>query len=223
VASYAYQKGFGGHFHNDNSIAVLRDIPGLVIASPAHPTDAGPMLRACVEHAAGTGAVCVYLEPIALYHTTDLHQPGDQLWTTAVEPDLGGAAGGRIHGEGSDLTIVTWANGLYLSLRAAETLRDREGISVRVLDLRWLAPLPIDQIVSEAGATGRVLVVDETRRTGGVGEGIITELVAAGFTGPISRVAGHDSFIPLGAAANHVLVNEDDIIAATHALLNSGS
>ncbi len=40
VAGLAYQKGFGGHFHNDNSVAVLRDIPGLVLAVPSHPASA---------------------------------------------------------------------------------------------------------------------------------------------------------------------------------------
>src|SRR5207244_2272081 len=45
IAGYGYQKGFGGHFHNDNSIAALRDIPGLVIASPARADDAFAMLR----------------------------------------------------------------------------------------------------------------------------------------------------------------------------------
>ncbi len=69
IAGYGYQKGFGGHFHNDNSIAVLRDIPGLVIASPAHPSDAAPMLRTCVAAAISDGTVSVFLEPIALYHT----------------------------------------------------------------------------------------------------------------------------------------------------------
>ena len=44
VAGYGYQKGFGGHFHNDNALGVLRDIPGLVIASPARPDDAAAML-----------------------------------------------------------------------------------------------------------------------------------------------------------------------------------
>ncbi len=83
IAGYGYQKGFGGHFHNDNSIAVLRDIPGLVIASPAHPADAAPMLRACVAHARATGAVCVYLEPIARYHDPDLHEVGDGAWSSA--------------------------------------------------------------------------------------------------------------------------------------------
>ncbi|MFD0851240.1 MFS transporter, partial [Actinomadura adrarensis] len=47
VAGYAYQKGFGGHFHNDNAVGALRDIPGLVIASPSRPDDAAGMLRTC--------------------------------------------------------------------------------------------------------------------------------------------------------------------------------
>ena len=55
VAGYGYQKGFGGHFHNDNSIAALRDIPGLVIASPARPDDAAAMLRTCAAAAAVGG------------------------------------------------------------------------------------------------------------------------------------------------------------------------
>ena len=82
------------------------------------------------------------------------------------------------HRGGDDLTIVTWANGLYLSLRVARRLRER-GIGVTVVDLRWLAPLPIDEVLREASATGRTLVVDETRRTGGVGEGIVAELLDA--------------------------------------------
>src|SRR5204862_5768779 len=45
VAGLAYQSGFGGHFHNDNAVAVLRDIPGLVVATPARAEDAAPMLR----------------------------------------------------------------------------------------------------------------------------------------------------------------------------------
>jgi 2-oxoisovalerate dehydrogenase E1 component len=80
VAGYGYQKGFGGHFHNDNAIAVLRDIPGLVIASPSRPDDAAAMLRTCVAAARVDGSVCVFLEPIALYHTRDLHTEGDGGW-----------------------------------------------------------------------------------------------------------------------------------------------
>ena len=76
VAGLAYQKGFGGHFHNDNAVAVLRDIPGLVVASPGRPADAAAMLRTCVAAADTDGTVSVFLEPIALYHTRDLHDVG---------------------------------------------------------------------------------------------------------------------------------------------------
>ncbi len=67
-----------------------------------------------------------------------------------------------------------------------------------MVDLRWLNPLPAADIVREAAATGRVLVVDETRRSGGVGEGVLAALVDAGYVGAARRVASVDSFIPLG-------------------------
>jgi 2-oxoisovalerate dehydrogenase E1 component len=214
IASYGYQKGFGGHFHNDNSIAVLRDIPGIVIASPAHPSDAAGMLAACVAEAESNGTVCAFLEPIARYHDTDLHDAGDSGWLAPFDPTPTPLGRARTWGDGDDLTIITWGNGLLLSLQAQRRLADDHGVSARVVDLRWIAPIPIDDLLREASATGRVLVVDETRRTGGVGEGIVAELVDAGFGGSIRRVASHDSFIPLGAAANLVLVGLDDIVAA---------
>ncbi|MGZ7011443.1 MAG: thiamine pyrophosphate-dependent enzyme, partial [Ilumatobacteraceae bacterium] len=65
VAGLAYQEGFGGHFHNDDAVAVLRDIPGLVVASPSRPDDAAAMLTTCVAAAAVDGTVSVFLEPIA--------------------------------------------------------------------------------------------------------------------------------------------------------------
>ena len=55
IAGYGYQKGFGGHFHNDDAVAVLRDIPGIVVASPARPDDAAAMLRTCLAAASATG------------------------------------------------------------------------------------------------------------------------------------------------------------------------
>jgi 2-oxoisovalerate dehydrogenase E1 component len=219
VAGLGYQKGFGGHFHNDDAVAVLRDIPGLVVAVPARPDDAAPLLRACLDAAAATGQVSVYLEPIALYHERDLYEPGDRGWlgsyTSDVVVPIGSA---RVHGDGTDLTIVTFGNGVRMSVRVARRLASH-GVGARVLDLRWIAPLPVDDLLREAGATGRVLVADETRHAGGVGEGIITALIEHGFAGRIARVASRDSYVPLGDAANLVLLSEDDIEAAALALL----
>ncbi|WP_435823534.1 thiamine pyrophosphate-dependent enzyme [Micromonospora echinofusca] len=226
VAGLAYQEGFGGHFHNDNSVAVLRDVPGLVIAVPARPDDAAPMLRTCLASAAVDGSVCVFLEPIALYHTRDLYADGDGEWL-AHYAEPGAWTGGhvpigraRVYGVGSaeDVTIITFGNGVPMSLRAAATLAD-EGVGTRVVDLRWLSPLPVADIIREAAATGRVLVVDETRRSGGVGEGVIAALVDAGYVGAARRVAGVDSFVPLGPAARQVLVSEEAITQGARTLL----
>ncbi|MFT5584814.1 MAG: 2-oxoisovalerate dehydrogenase E1 component [Cognaticolwellia sp.] len=212
MASYAYQKGFGGHFHNDNSVTSLRDIPGLVLASPSNGSDAVAMLKTCIAAAKMDGAVIAFLEPIALYMTKDLHEPGDGLWSSTYDPAAQALPMGtaKTYGSGTDLTIVSWANGLWMSLRVAERLR-AQGIDARVVDLRWLAPMPEQDVLREAMATGKVLVVDETRKTGGVSEAIFTSLIEGGFKGELRRVTGWDTFIPLGAAANLVLVQEDDI------------
>ena len=212
IAGYGYQRGFGGHFHNDNAVGVLRDIPGLVIASPSRPDDAAAMLRTCLAAAEVDGRVCVFIEPIALYHARDLYLDGDGGWLahyplTGEHVPLGRA---RTYGDGGDLTIVTFGNGVYLSVRVCRRLA-AAGIGCRVVDLRWLAPLPVEDLLREAATTGRVLVVDETRRSGGVSEGVVTALVDGGFTGQVVRVTSEDSFIPLGDAANAVLVSEEAI------------
>ncbi len=219
IAGLAYQKGFGGHFHNDNGLAALRDIPGLVVAVPSRPEDAAPMMRSCLAAAVIDGQVSVYLEPIALYHERDLLEPGDRGWLGAYSLSshvpIGSA---RTHGDGGDLTVLTFGNGLRMSMRVAALLAD-EGIRMRIVDLRWLMPLPVDDMLREANATGHVLVVDETRHSGGVGEGIVASLVERGFTGRIMRVASMDSYVPLGDAANTVLLSEYDIERAARRIL----
>jgi 2-oxoisovalerate dehydrogenase E1 component len=219
IAGLGYQKGFGGHFHNDNAVGVLRDVPGLVVACPARASDAAAMLRTCLATAAVDGTVSAFLEPIALYHTRDLYEPDDDGWLDPYAPperweDAHVPIGrGRTYGDGRDLTIVSFANGLRMSLRVARRL-ERRGVSSRVLDLRWLAPLPVDDLLREAAATGRVLVADETRRSGGVSEGVLAALVDGGFTGSMARVTSRDSFVPLGPAAGDVLMSEDEIEVA---------
>ena len=180
------------------------------------------MLRTCLAAAAEDGSVCVFLEPIALYHTRDLHDDGDGGWL-APYPAMDAhvpAGRARSYGYGTDLTMVTFGNGLRMSLRVARRLAVR-GIGARVVDLRWLAPLPADDLLREARQTGRVLVVDETRRTGGVSEGVVTALIDAGYAGLITRVTSEDSFVPLGPAAKAVLLDEPTIEKAAVGLLHA--
>ncbi|MGZ4765787.1 MAG: transketolase C-terminal domain-containing protein, partial [Ilumatobacteraceae bacterium] len=108
---------------------------------------------------------------------------------------------------------------VLMSLRVAKRLTGR-GIGVRVVDLRWLLPLPVDDLVRETRATRAVLVADETRASGGWSEGVITALVECGITTRMGRATSKDSFIPLGDAAKLVLLSEDEIEAAAYRLLH---
>jgi 2-oxoisovalerate dehydrogenase E1 component len=221
IAGLAYQKGFGGHFHNDHSIGALRDIPGLVLACPARGDDAVRMLRGCLAMAAADGRVVAFLEPIALYHERDLHQPADGGWL-CDHPPLGevllpGEVG--IHRpDARDLLIVTYGNGVRMALRAAARLAV-DGLQARVLDLRWLSPLPSAAVAEQASQVGAVLVADECRATGGgIADAVLADLAERGYDRPMRSVRSADSYVPLGPAADLVLLAEDDIVAAAHRL-----
>jgi 2-oxoisovalerate dehydrogenase E1 component len=222
VASLGYQKGFGGHFHNDNSITALRDIPGLVVGCSSRGDDAAMMLRTMMALAKIDGRVCAFLEPIALYMTKDLYQAGDGQWQFAY-PALDQAmtlGEGRVYNESADdLVIFTFGNGVPMALRAARTIEANHGWQIRVVDLRWLAPLNNAFIAAQARTAKRIIVLDEGRRSAGVGEGVITAIVEGGSGAtPMQRVVGADTFTPLAGAALLVLPGEAEVVAAAKLL-----
>jgi 2-oxoisovalerate dehydrogenase E1 component len=217
IAGLGYQRGFGGHFHNDNSLAVLRDIPGIVIACPSNGVDAVHMFRECVRLARDEQRVVVFVEPIARYTTRDLLTEGDDRWA-GVYPEFDpqhttrcGAIG--VRGDGTDLAIVTYGNGVYLAEQAADALRSEYGIDVRIIDLRWLAPLPIDAVVSAATPCGSVLIVDECRETGSQSEALMALFAERG-RHDVQRECAADSFIATGPAFGATLPSRESIIAA---------
>ncbi len=219
IAGLGYQKGFGGHFHNDNSLAVLRDIPGIIIACPGNGFDAVWMLRESVRLAIEEQRVIVFVEPIALYMTRDLHQQGDGEWTFKYpDPGQDNPAGiGSIgqHGTGNDIAIISYANGFYLSRQAEKILKQNHGVNSRILDLRWLAPLAEDAILAAVKDCPRILIVDECRKTGSQSEALTTLLVEKTGHNPLThRITADDSFIALGKAATTTLPSVDSIVAA---------
>jgi 2-oxoisovalerate dehydrogenase E1 component len=220
IASFGYQKGFGGHFHNDHSIGGLRDIPGLVLAAPSRGDDAVRMLRGCVAMARECGRVLCFLEPIALYHEKDLHTQGDGAWLFDYPPPGDALLPGEVgvyppsmsQGTGN-LLLVSYANGLRMSLQAQRILEVEHGVSAAVLDVRWLNPLPLEAIRHHAGNAAGVLVVDECRATGGgIAEAVVSDLAESGFPGRIRSLRAPDTFVPLGPAANRVLIQTPDIV-----------
>ena len=220
IAGLGYQKGFGGHFHNDNSVAVLRDIPGLILACPSNGPDAVRMLRECVRLAREEQRVVVFLEPIALYPMRDLLDDKDGGWL-GVYPGIGETIGlGEVgvFGQGDDLAILTYGNSHYLARQALPQLRAK-GVKAKIIDLRWLSPLPEAAILKETASSGAVLVVDECRRTGGPSEGLMTLLQGEGHR-RLARIAAEDSFIATGPAYAATLPSTDQIVAAALALVS---
>lgn len=218
IAGLGYQKGFGGHFHNDNSLAVLRDIPGILIGVPSNGADAVRMYREAVRLAREDQRVVVMVDPIALYPMRDLHIEGDGGWMfeypqTGDTAPIGSVA---VSGQGKDVAIVTYGNGTYLSHQAQAILKKKK-INTRIVDMRWLAPLPEAAILKAAKSCKHVLVVDECRRTGSQSEAICTMLAEAGVPS-FARLTAEDSFIATGPAYGATLPSRDRIVGAVLAL-----
>lgn len=224
IAGLPYQKGFGGHFHNDNSLAVFRDIPGVIVATPSNGEDAVKMLRTCTEEAWERGRVVVFVEPIALYMTRDLHEPNDKAWTFPYpKPNEKIKLGefGVWGNKNPELTIVTYGNGVYYSRQAAQILEQKHKIAPKIIDMRWMAPIDADALVEEIGDCKNVLIVDECRKTGSWSEWMGGMMIEKMRPVPNVRVvAADDCFIPLGKAAAAGLPSRDDIVIGALKLLN---
>jgi 2-oxoisovalerate dehydrogenase E1 component len=217
IAGLGYQKGFGGHFHNDNSLAVLRDIPGIIIACPSRGDDAAMMLRESVRLAREEQRVVVFVEPIALYPMRDLLEEKDGGWLHCYPSPDRRINLGEVGVEGAGpLAILTYGNGRYLSTQAADDLR-RDGIDVRVIDMRWLAPLPVEGILAALEGAEKVLIVDECRHTGSQSEALMAMLAEQSDL-PHGRIAAEDSFIATGPAYAATMPSRASIAEAARCL-----
>ncbi len=218
IAGLGYQKGFGGHFHNDNSIAAIRDIPGVIVACPSRADDAVNMMRTLVALSKVNQRVSLFIEPIALYMQKDLFHEADGKWNFSYpKPGEYTQVGApRIYkNNAKDILIITYGNGVLMSLRAVRKFEEKSTSRVKVMDLRWLQPLNAKAIKKHAEKFDRIIIVDEGRRSACVGEGIVTLLteqnVAATY---IKLITGADTFTPLADAANLVLPDENIILNA---------
>jgi 2-oxoisovalerate dehydrogenase E1 component len=160
--------------------------------------------------------VIVFVEPIALYMTRDMCEKGDWLHTYPHPDEYMEFGETHYHGDpDAETLIITYANGYYLS-RQAQTDLEKEGYRTGILELRFLNPLNEEAILQAAHGRKSVVVVDECRETGSVSEQVCTLLsVRLGSDCPhLSRVCGHDTFIPLGRAWEYVLPSRQSIYDA---------
>ena len=223
VPGLGYQKGFGGHFHNDNSLTIFRDLPGVILAVPSNGVDAAKMLRTAVREAYVNGRVVVFVEPIALYMIKDLHEQKDGKWNFQYpdlyeEIPLGEFAE---YGNGKILTIITYGNGLYLSLQAQKEIEKIIKKKIKVIDLRWLSDINLPDVQEAIDTCENILIVDECRRTGCHGEGLLANLIRESKKPlNIKLHAAEDSFISLGVSATATLPSKESIIQHAVELVN---
>src|SRR5437870_10694629 len=146
----------GGPFHSQNPEMYYVHTPGLKVVAPSTPYDAKGLIKAAIRDEDPV----IYLEHKYLYRRIKATLPEEDY----VVP-IGKAA---VRREGRDLAILTYGAMLYQALEAAETLAREGGIQTEVVDLRSLLPLDKDAILKAAKKTGKVLVVHEDTRTGGI-------------------------------------------------------
>jgi 2-oxoisovalerate dehydrogenase E1 component beta subunit len=200
----------GGPFHSQNPEMYFVHTPGLKVVAPATAHDAKGLIKAAIRD----DDPVIYLEHKYLYRRIKEELP-KQDYTVPI----GRAA---VRREGRDLTIITYAAMLYPALEAAEQLARERGIETEVLDLRSLLPLDKDAILDSARKTGKVLVVHEDTRTGGIaGEiaAIVNEEVFEYLDGPVLRVTAPDTPVPYSPPLEEFfLPNRDKILAAARQL-----
>jgi 2-oxoisovalerate dehydrogenase E1 component len=223
VPGLAYQKGFGGHFHNDNSLTIFRDIPGLILAVPSNGLDAVKMLRTSVREAYEHGRIVVFIEPIALYMLKDLHVAKDSKWSFKYPNPKEEIPLGEFgeYGEGKKLIIISYGNGLYLSLQAKKEIEEKINNKIKVIDLRWLSEINVNKLLDSFGNCRKILIVDECRRNGCHAEGLMSELLSETKKPLNIRIhAAENSFIPIGKASTVTLPSKESIIKHSLELIN---
>ncbi len=202
----------GGPFHSQNVEMAFFHTPGLKIVYPSTAYDAKGLLKAAIRD----DDPVIFEEHKGLYRAPHLRE---------VLPDedylvpLGKARRAR---EGTDLTIVAYGSSVHLSMQAADQVQHEDGVSVEVLDLRTLLPLDDEAIADSVRRTGRLLVVHEDTRTGGIAGEIAIRVCERAFEwldAPILRVTAIDAPVPYSAPLeDYFLPQLADVVTAVRYL-----
>ncbi|HSH01357.1 MAG TPA: alpha-ketoacid dehydrogenase subunit beta [Anaerolineae bacterium] len=198
-----------GATHSHTPDSIFAHFPGLVVVSPATPYDAKGLLKSAIR----SNDPVMFIEHHTLYQIRG-EVPEEEYLVPLGKSD--------VKREGSDVTIVAYAQGLQVALEAAEKL-SKEGIEAEVVDLRSLRPLDIGPAVESFKKTFKAVVVEEGYGLYGIGAEIVAQLQEAGFDyldAPIKRVSQKDVPLPYSRELEQsALINVDRVIAAVKEVL----
>jgi 2-oxoisovalerate dehydrogenase E1 component beta subunit len=196
----------GGPFHSQNPEMYFVHTPGMKVVAPATPADAKGLIKSAIRD----NNPVLFLEHKFLYRRIK-----DEVPEGDYTVPLGKA---RVHREGRDLSIITYAAMVHTAQEAADILA-KEGIEVEILDLRTLSPLDREAIAQTVKKTNKVILLHEDTRTGGLaGEiaAIINEEAFDDLDGPIVRITSLDTPVPFSPPLEHYFLPkvEDVVIQA---------
>jgi pyruvate/2-oxoglutarate/acetoin dehydrogenase E1 component len=202
----------GGPFHSQNPEMAFFHTPGLKIVYPATAYDAKGLIKAAIRDD----------DPVLFFEHKWLYRRPQVREVLPSEDYVVPIGEARVHREGVDLSIVTYAAMVHKSLDAAAQLEREDGLSVEVLDLRTLLPLDEDAIVRSLKKTNRLLIVHEDTRTGGIAGEIgmrINEKAFEWLDAPILRVTAIDTPVPYSPPLeDYFLPQTEDVVKAARYL-----
>lgn len=172
----------GGLYHSQCPESIFFGTPGLKIVAPSTPYDAKGLLKAAIRDQDPV----IYFEHKKCYRMITGEVPDDDYVVEIGKAD--------VKRDGSDITVITYGLPVHFALQAAEELA-QEGIECLVLDLRTIQPLDKEAILAASRKTGKVLIMHEDNKTGGVGAevaAILAEEMLYELDAPIARLCGYD-------------------------------
>ncbi|RPB24984.1 thiamine diphosphate-binding protein [Terfezia boudieri ATCC MYA-4762] len=181
--------GHGALYHSQSPEGFFSGCQGLKVVIPRGPIQAKGLL---LEAAQGAHDPVIFMEPKILYRAAV-----EQVPTAPYRLPIGKA---EILKEGKDLTIISYGTMVYICEAAIKHIEKELGVTVELIDLRTIRPWDKKTVEGSVNKTGRCIVVHEASRTGGVGEGVASEVAERCFLrleAPVCRVTGFDTHVPL--------------------------
>jgi pyruvate dehydrogenase E1 component beta subunit len=198
-----------GATHSHTPDVIFAHFPGLKVVSPATPYDAKGLLKSAIRSD----------DPVLFIEHATLYQVRGEVPEEEYTVPIGVS---DVKREGSDVTIVAYAQGLQVALEAADKLA-REGVEAEVVDLRSLRPLDIGPAIASFKKTFKAVVVEEGHRSYGIGAEIVARIQEEAFDyldAPIKRVAQLEVPLPYSQQLEQsALINSERVIEAVKEIL----
>lgn len=191
----------GALYHSQSIEAFYAHVPGLKVVMPATPFDAVGLLRSAIRDPDPV----LFLEHKKTYRAVKGDVPDDWFQVPIGSAD--------VKREGEDLSVITYGYEVHRCLEAAQRLQEDEGVSVEVVDIRTIAPLDVQTILTSVRKTSKAMVVYEDNRSFGAGAEIastIAEEAMFDLDAPIVRIGGPDiPAMPFAGPLEHYYVEPE--------------